>query len=51
MQRLVNLIAFDSPVSDEDLAAAQDAGIKLITLEDVISKGKEESSKMSIKVP
>lgn len=41
MHRLKNLIVFESTISEEDRKLAEEAGIALHTLEEVIKAGRE----------
>jgi len=41
MKKIVNLIVFEDNVTDEQKDIAEKAGIKLITFNEVIAKGKE----------
>jgi len=45
MHRLKNLIVFENTISQADRELAEEAGIKLHTLEDVIKAGREASEK------
>jgi hypothetical protein len=44
MQRLANLISFESELTEEMRDKAQQANIKLYTMEEVIMKGREVAS-------
>ena len=41
MHRIVNIIAYDDNVSDEDKEIAEKAGIKITTFNEIVAKGKE----------
>ena len=53
MHRLVNLVCWDSNVTEEDRAGAEAAGLKLYTLAEVIERGESEAKagNTSIKQP
>ena len=53
MHRLVNLVCWDSNVTEEDKAGAEAAGLKLYTMEEVIVRGQAEfkAGNTSVKVP
>jgi hypothetical protein len=41
MKRLVNLLVFEDAVTDEQKDIAEKAGVKIVTFNEVIAKGKE----------
>jgi len=41
MKKIVNLLVFDDDVTDEQKDIAEKAGIKIVTFNEVIAKGKE----------